>query len=225
MKRRRSLRPIASAATVVVASIDALGLAPSHAGLRSPAPFDPVNCSVEVSGQTESCQFRFHPAGELSPNGDVLLVHVALRDPFEVPVPACSTTVTLVPIGVDTHNFCTCCGEIQSAFSDSAGTLLVTWDRIGGFGTLTVRVTMHCYGDIPLADIPIDFTSSDLTGTCNESSTPADIHDIALWARGLSPEEWIRSDWDCDGGSADIHDAAEFVHGLFEECADGGPCP
>ena len=101
----------------------------------------------------------------------------------------------------------------------------VTWDRIGGFGTLEVRVSAHCTSNVAIAAPQIEYTSSDLTGTCDGSSTPVDVHDLALWARGLPPGEWIRADWDCSGGSANVSDAGAFAAGLDDECDDGGPCP
>ena len=134
-------------------------------------------------------------------------------------------TLGVAPTGPETFNLCTCCGDVQSGFTNVFGTIQVGWDRIGGFGTLAVRVTAHCAGNVAVGAPTFDYTSSDLTGTCAESATPVDILDLALWARGLPPGSWIRSDWNCSGGSADIIDAGLWAGGLFDRCEDGGPCP
>jgi hypothetical protein len=227
---RRAQLTGAKAAAMVPALMLLLLLTPvlAAAGLRNPGVGtrpDPLRCGVGVSGQGAACQFRFHLSGEAGYDSDVLTVDVTLRDSFDLPVPDCSTSVTLAPVGPDSYNFCTCCGEIQTGFTDAMGIIQVSWDRIGGFGTLEVRVTSHGYGNVPIDTRQLDYTSSDLTGTCDENSTPVDIHDIALWARGLPPGEWIRSDWDCSGGPAAILDYAAFGSGLYDECSDGGPCP
>ncbi len=206
----------------------ALGAASADAGLRSPGPtgfIDPLRCGAEVSGQTAPCQFRFHPGGASVYQGDVLTVSVTLRDAFDVPVVDCSTSVTLVPVGPDTHNFCTCCGERQDGRTDPDGTIRFQWDRIGGFGELDARVTSHCVGNIAIAHLPLQFTSSDLTGTCSDDPDPVDILDMALWARGMSAGGWIRSDWDCSGGEAGVQDAIGVAAGVSQGCGDGEPCP
>ena len=216
----------ALAAGCFLAVLSTISPRPAVAGLRLPTSIDPLRCGAEISGQDETCQFRFHPAGDVHfGSSDELTVRVTLRDAFDVPVQSCSTSVTLAPVGSDTHNFCTCCGDRQGGFTDAMGTIAFTWDRIGGFGTLEVQVTAHCAGNIGIAALPLDYTSSDLTGTCGEGPTPVDILDIALWARGMESGGWIRSDWDCSGGPADIVDAGRFAYGLYDACGDGGGCP
>jgi len=99
------------------------------AGVPAPGPIDPLRSGATISGQGAACQFRFHAGGD-DFNSDALTVSVTLRDAFDFPVASCSTTVTLAPIGPDTHNFCTCCGNVQSGFTDAMGTTQFTWDRI-----------------------------------------------------------------------------------------------
>lgn len=193
--------------------------APVTAGLPAPgAGIDPVLSSASLSGQTAGCQFRFHPNG----TGDVLTVIITLRDWFNQPVADCSTSVTLVPApGTETFNVCTCCGERQTGATQADGTLQIAWNAIGGFGTLEARVTTHCQGNLALASLPFDFTSSDLSGTCGSAGTVS-ISDLALWGRGVTPGAWRPADWDCSGGSADVFDFGGLAGGYDTNC---GPCP
>jgi hypothetical protein len=204
----------------IAAFLAAVILISRLAGAMPPGPggpgVDPLRSTVGVSGQGSPCQFRFHPDG----TEDVLSVNVTLRDSFDNPVAGCSTSVTLVPVGPDTFNFCSCCGPRRTGFSGADGTVAITWSSLGGFGSLEARVTTHCGSRFAIGAPVLNYTSTDLSGDCTATGSTS-IVDWALWARGLPPNVWQPADWDCSGGSADLFDAGNFAFGYGTDCG----CP
>ena len=97
------------------------------------------------------------------------------------------------------------------------------FSQLGGRGTLSVSVSAHCYGDIPLFQDEIPFTSPDLDGSCDPVPSAVTVADLGLWAGCLPPAPYCElSDFDCDG-TVNVVDLGMWVGGLGTGC--DGPCP
>jgi hypothetical protein len=174
---------------------------------------DPNRSGFELSGQGTACHYRFRADGGL----DRLTVLVTVRDAFDVPVPDCSTSITLHPIA-QTLSFCSCCPSTQGVRTDNEGVMSLVFDKLGGRGSLDVNVTCHCIGHIGLGQFPIDFTSPDLAASC----APVNVVSMGIWAQCLPPGPYCpASDYDCDG-TVGVLDLAIWAGGLGAGC---GGCP
>jgi hypothetical protein len=143
---------------------------------------------------------------------------VTLRDVFDVPVPNCTTSVTLNNTGIA---LCSCCPNPQIVATDANGVAVFEFKKLGGRGSGDACITAHCQGDIAIGCKPFDFTSTDLDGDCLDT----DVIDLGLWAGCLPPAPYCReSDYNCDG-TVDVIDLGLFAGGLAVTCADGSACP
>ena len=174
---------------------------------------DPSRSTAEISGQTQSCQFRFRADGGL----DVLAVHVTLRDSFDQPIDACETSVTLHPNAGSL--FCSCNTAAQVGVTAPDGTLHFEFAALGGHGNLSADVTSHCCGDISVASLPVAYTSPDLDGSCESAPVSAtNVLDLGLWASGFPPSSYQqRSDYDCSL-TVDILDLGVWASGMTVGC-------
>jgi hypothetical protein len=184
---------------------------PAFAGVRS-------DCSeATVNDPPLGCLFRFNEIGSL----DVLTCSVIIRDCWwGFPLPDCSTTVRLVS---QSGELC-CCPNgapdcFQSGFTDENGEIEFTFSRIGGHGTLVVNVSSHCYGNLWVADVPVDFTSGDLNGSCEMSGSVVDVVDLGAWAAGLPPGYQPWSDYDCSG-NVNVIDLGHWAASLGRCCGE-----
>jgi hypothetical protein len=170
-----------------------------------------------LSEPAHGCQYVFDLVGA----AEALVVSVTVRDAFDVPIAACSTSATLIPNG-GTIAFCACSSARRAGYTDSTGAVEFVFDGIGGRGTLDVRVITHCYGDIPICGVEhIEFTSPDLDASC-EPLSAIDIIDLAIWAGGLPPAYSQYSDYNCSG-TVDIIDLGVFAGSLGTGCSSGDP--
>jgi hypothetical protein len=199
--------------------------APVLAGVRSPEGCFPneIPCGPRstflVSGYSNMapCQFRFRADGGI----DALTLTITLRDGFDLPVPACSISVTIEE-GPNTLALCSCCPLTQGGVSGPDGEQQFVFDSLGGRGELVLVVWSHCHGDLFLWDEEIPFTSPDLNASCEpENSTT--VLDLALWAGCFPPSPSCQtSDMNCSGAT-DIIDLGIFAGGLGVGCGDA-PC-
>ncbi len=200
------LLSVGPAAEAGVRAPDASGCFPGE----SPCP---SRCSFGVSGQGAACQFRFRADGGL----DVLTLSITLRDAFDNPVPDCSTSVTIQP-GPGTLALCGCGPLQQSGFSAADGTMQAVFSQLGGRGTLSVSVTAHCSGDIPLFQDEIPFTSLDLDASCETATSATNVVDLGIWAGCLPPSPYCEaSDYNCDG-TVNVVDLGVWAGGLGVPC-------
>jgi hypothetical protein len=178
----------------------------------------PHQSTVRLTGQVVPCQYRFRLDGSL----DAMGVHATLRDGFDVPVPDCTTSVTLTT-KVGTVALCNCCPNRQWGVTNSSGVVhFVGWRKLGGRGLLDVCVTAHPpHGRIAISCTEIRFTSTDLDGDCLDT----DVIDMGIWAGGLPPNPYrTASDYNCDN-TVNVLDMALWAGGLNVNCASGPPCP
>jgi hypothetical protein len=207
--------PLSIAALIPVV----LAASPVHAGVRAPGgrdvPCDPaLRSSFVYSASSASCQHRFHAAGAL----DEMSVLITLRDCFDVPVPACSVDVTLTP-NAGTLAFCACGGAVFGAMTDADGVAEITFSSLGGRGTLELAITSRCFGSIALDTEEIQFTTPDLSGSCESAPASATtVVDLGIWATGIFPYQQ-ESDFDCDG-TIGIIDLGIWASGLGVGCGD-----
>jgi hypothetical protein len=94
------------------------------------------------------------------------------------------------------------------------------FDRIGGRGSLDLRITVHVVEIYELFRVPVSFTSPDLTGSCS----PPGVVALGVWASGLPPAPYRReSDYTCDL-AIDVLDLGVWAGGLGIECGESA-CP
>lgn len=203
--------PVSSAIFFLAALLVTLPLAlPTLAGVRSQFS------EATVNDPPLGCQFRFNEIGSL----DVLTCSVIIRDGwYGFVLPDCSTTVRLSSISGE---LCCCPDEapdyFQSGFTDENGEIQFTFSRIGGHGTLEVNVSSHCRGNMWVADIPVDFTSADLNGSCETTGSVVNIIDLGAWAAGLPPTYQMSSDYDCNG-TVNVVDLGHWAASLGRCCS------
>lgn len=193
------------------------GGAAAQAGVRAPLddadgiPCDPIlRSSFELSPAPVGCQYRFGAGGDL----DELTVIVTVRDCFDTPIAGCGIQATLVP-NAGTVEFCACEPTVQVVPTNADGAVQFRYSRIGGRGSLSVALTAVCSGQIPLETLDLDFTSPDLSGSC-EPGASTTIIDLAYWSAGLSAYQ-VESDLNCDGAIG-ILDLALWAKGLGIGC-------
>ena len=180
---------------------------------------DPMRSSFGVSGQSLGpCHFVFNADGGL----DAMAVAVTLRDAFDSPVANCSTSVTLDfddDPGSTWDSVCACTEPLRKwALSDAGGLADLSWSRLGGHGSLDVRVTIHCAGDIAVGEETFDFTSPDLNGSCEPSpAISTTVFDLGMWAAGMAVP-WPFADYDCSGGPNTVVDLGVWASGLTGGC-------
>lgn len=176
---------------------------------------DPTRSGSELKGQAVGCQYRFRHDGGL----DCLSVCVTLRDIFDVPVPNCTTSVTLNDTG--NGSLCSCCPNPLILATDANGVAVFEFKKLGGRGSAEACITALCQGAIAIACQSFDYTSTDMSGDC----LATDVIDLGLWAGCLPPAPYCReSDYNCDG-TVDVIDLGLFAGGLTVTCADGAACP
>ena len=110
--------------------------------------------------------------------------------------------------------------HILTGFTNAGGVVNFTWNCIGGSGNLDVNVTAHCTGNIGICTENIEFTSTDLDGTC-EPTNSTGVVDLGAWAAGLPPGYSVYSDYDCNG-NVGVVDLGFWASGLNKGCND---CP
>lgn len=174
----------------------------------------PDRSGTGLNAPPAGCQWRFRATGD----ADQMTLSVTLRDAFDVPVVACSTSATLGAASVIVQQ---CGGLRTTASTDSAGVALFVYRCLGGRGDATVFVTAHCSGDIGIgAGDTFTFTAPDLNGS-GEATLSTTVADLGIWAAGLSSFQ-LPSDWNCSGGTATVVDLAGWASGLGHGCND---CP
>lgn len=201
-------------AMVAVLACSSLALA----GVPDPAR---SGCGTTGSG-TNACTFFFTEDG----GQDVLTCCVTLRDAFDTPVVACSTSLTITP-DAGTMNWCKCTGgggaEFVSYrttdFSDASGVIYFICDSMGGFGGLDLAVTTHCAGagNIEICTKNEPFTSTDLNASCEGAGSSTDVFDLGLWSAGLPPGYALEADYNCDS-IVDVFDLGGWSSGLGVSC-------
>ena len=176
---------------------------------------DPTRSGVALQSPPAGCQWRFNAGAGL----DHMTLSVTLRDSFDVPVVACSTSATLGSPSLIVQQ---CGGLRTTASTDSAGVALFVYQCVGGRGDASIFVTAHCSGDIGInpAGETFTFTSPDLNGS-GEATNSTTIADLSLWAVGLSSPN-LPSDMNCRGGVATIADLSLWATGLGKGCNN---CP
>jgi hypothetical protein len=86
-------------------------------------------------------------------------------------------------------------------------------------------MTVRLWGGTPywIGTEKIEFTSSDLDGSCDPVPDTVTIVDLGLWAGCLPPASYCReSDYDCDG-TVGVIDLGIWASGLGTGC--DGSCP
>jgi len=196
-------------AMVAVLACSSLALA----GVPDPAR---SGCGTSGTGAT-TCHYFFRADG----SAETLTIDVTLRDAFDTPVDACSTSVTISDGG--STAFCVCGGAPDlrlTGFSNASGIVTFAANNIGGTGTLDVAVTTHCAGagNIEIcASTGIAFTSTDLNGSCESGGSSTDVFDLGAFANGLPPGYDVAADYNCDG-IVDVFDLGDFAGGLGKSC-------
>lgn len=199
---------------LVLASSD-----PVAAGLPHTAPDDVGRmyyCSIGVSGQSLGpCHFVFRADGGY----DVMGVALTLTNDFHTPVPYCSTSVTLALVDEPGSNLCECGEPLHKwVVTDANGHADLEWSRLGGHGTLVMNITAYPYGPRAFASEEIQFTSTDLDGSCEPApAVSTTVIDLGIWAYGLQVPAF-RSDYDCSGGLNDVIDLGVWASGLGIGC-------
>lgn len=194
----------------------ALSGAPASAGVPSPVPTGGVPCDPMLRSVWRivppplACQHRFRADGAL----DELRVLLTLRDCFDVPVDRCAVQATLAPTA-QTAAFCACESIEQVAETNPFGAVAFAFRRIGGRGSAEVRLTLLCSGNIGFPPLGFDFTSPDLSGSCEPGSATT-ILDLGLWAAGLQSYRRV-SDYNCDG-LVNVVDLGVWAGGLGHGC-------
>ena len=149
---------------------------------------------------------------------DCMSVCVTLRDIFDVPVPNCTTSVTLNDTG--NGSLCSCCPNPLILATDANGVAVFEFKKLGGRGTAEACITALCQGAIAIACQSFDYASTDMNGDC----VGTDVIDLGLWAGCLPPAAYCReSDYNCDL-TVDVIDLGLFAGGLTVTCADGAAC-
>jgi hypothetical protein len=176
---------------------------------------DPMRSICRITGNGAPCQFRFRSDGGL----DHLTAFITLRDPFDSPVPNCSTSATISFDGPKGSGGCwaaepggtimDCVGLKRGELSGSDGELAFVWNRIGGRGIGILAVSVHCAGSWQICDPAFHYTSTDLDADGRTS-----IVDLGIWAGCLvSGFPCMSSDYNCDC-SVGILDLGVFAGGL-----------
>jgi hypothetical protein len=191
---------------------------------------DLTRSSCGIEGLAPGCTvFRFASSDT---TWDVLTCNVTLRDTFDTPVAFCSTSASLsfsaggatFPFGC----FCTAAsggtstlrlagvsnadGVVRFVIGDGGGGGV----GLGGNGQLDLRISAHCIGDLAVCEESVQFTSPDLSGSCEASpASTMDITDLAIWGASQGTPY---ADTTCDGVT-DISDlGAMGAHGAGMGC-------
>lgn len=181
---------------------------------------DPSRSGCRASGTgTATCHYAFSVDGS---TGDCLTLDVTLRDAFDSPVASCSTSATLTA-NAGTSFLCACEGLRLDGFTNGSGVIQFVWCCVGGYGNLDVNVTAHCTGNIAICSENIEFTSTDLNGSCEAAYPPGStgVVDLGAWASGLPPSYNVYSDYNCDG-TVGVVDLGFWASGLLKGCNN---CP
>jgi hypothetical protein len=148
-------------------------------------------------------------------------VTVTVNDSNGDPCDDCPVLITVSGTAISPPElFCSCC-PAQTVTTGLTGVALATFAKIGGAGTLEVSAVAQCGGNVPLESAYFAFTSTDLSGDCDPTSSQT-IHDDALFALGRNPfAQWI--DFNCSG-TFSVGDLATYIQGSFKGCSMSA-CP
>lgn len=198
----------------------AMLLPPSPAAAGVPDPFRTsagLRCLPEETSRwglapgPHPLQYRFRADGGL----DELVALLTLRDCMWQPVEGRVVTAGVTP-APGTPAFCRC-EPTQTAVTRADGTAEFRFRRIGGRGQGQVRMTLWWDQDSYqwFWPLPFDFTSPDLSGSC-ESGSSTTVVDLGLFAAGMSGYR-RESDFDCNG-TVNIIDLGIWSSGLGKGC-------
>jgi hypothetical protein len=201
---RKSL-VFAMVAVLVCSSLTLAGVPdPSRSGCGNNGPVTSPPCNTLGTGGL----YRFSAQGA----GDKFTCKVTLRDAFDTPVATCSTSATLSSPSVGTKEFpaapfkayCACAtqapGNKVKGVTNASGIVNLVISKLGGHGTLDVKITAHCVGNISICTKTIEYSSPDILGSCELHPTSSTtIGDIGGWAVGLGTYTRF-SDYICGGG-------------------------
>lgn len=184
----------------------------------------PAFSGCALAGQVAPCQFRFRADGAL----DVVSLKVTVRDCFDTPCAACTTTATLHVVGGAPEELCyvaeqgaslCACGPFDpievTGRTGANGVVNLVFDRLGGRGSAVVCATTRCVGNIEICCKEFLYTSADLVADCNSG---ANVIDLGVWAACLPPAAPCRtSDFNCDC-AVNVIDLGLWAGGLGEGC-------
>jgi hypothetical protein len=174
---------------------------------------DPSKSGCGLSVQPLACQWRFRNDGNL----DKLTLKVTLRDVFDNPVASCSTYCNLGGASLIAKS---CGGDRKGGFTTAGGVVNFVYRCIGGRGSVQLRVTAVCSGNIGICSQTINFTNPDLSGSRDSDNGATNVVDLGIWAGGISPYA-VASDFDCNG-AVNVIDLGVFAGGLTVNCSN---CP
>jgi hypothetical protein len=204
-------RAAALAISIVSFVVPASAGVPSPSRLDGGVPCDPDIRSIwTIAPSSLACQHRFRADGGFGE----LLVILTLRDCFDTPIDRCSVQATLAPTA-GTIALCACEPMAQVRDTGPNGAVEFRFRRIGGRGSAEVRLTLLCAGNFGFSPLVFDFTSPDLSGSC-EAGSATTIIDLALWAAGLQSYR-RESDYNCDG-AVNVTDLGLWGSGLGIGC-------
>jgi hypothetical protein len=178
---------------------------------------DPTRSGCQDYGKSAACQYKFRNNGTL----DKLTLKVTLRDTFDAPVASCSTYCNLVNPSI-ANNGKQCGGNRKGGLTNAGGVVNFIYRCIGGRGTVDLRVTAVCAGNIGICSRTISYTSTDLNASRDSDNGATTISDLGLWSGCLPPSPYCTtSDYDCNG-TVNISDLGIFAGGLGVLCTS---CP
>ncbi|MFN8176735.1 MAG: hypothetical protein U0167_02350 [bacterium] len=174
---------------------------------------DPSRSGCALNTQPLACQWRFRNDGGL----DKLTLKLTLRDAFDSPVASCSTYCNLAGASLVAKN---CGGDRKGGLSTAGGVVNFVYRCIGGRGTVQLRVTAICSGNIGICSKTITFTNPDLSGSRDSDNGAVNVVDLGIWAGGISPYG-VSSDFNCDA-AVNVIDLGILAGGIGKTCAN---CP
>jgi hypothetical protein len=178
---------------------------------------DPSRSGIATNSQPLACQWRFRADGGL----DRLTLKVTLRDAFDAPVASCSTYCNL---GGASLVAAQCNGNRKGGLTNAGGVVNFVYRCIGGRGTVQLRVTAVCSGNIGIGSQTITFTNPDLNASNEGPNSPGSttVVDLGLWSGCLPPAAYcVASDFDCNG-TVNVVDLGLWAGGLNKGCVS---CP
>ena len=201
--------PRAPCGAALAVFLVALGVGPAAAGI----PCIPPDVSFfEYSPSVRACQYEFNADGGF----DELTVNITLLDCTLTPISFCDVEAVLEP-NAGTEALCGCEPLSRTVMTDAAGAATWTFSRIGGRGTMDLRLTAHCIGSVDLWVVDLPFTSPDLDGSCDPApASSTGVVDLGIWAQILT-SYYRPADMDCSG-YWNIPDLGVWSYGLGVGC-------
>jgi hypothetical protein len=178
---------------------------------------DPSRSGCALNAQPLACQWRFRADGGF----DRLTLRVTVRDAFDAPVANCSTYCNL---GGASLVAAQCNGNRKGGLTNAGGVVNFVYRCIGGRGSVQLRVTAVCSGNVGLCSPTINFTNPDQNASNEGPMLPGSttVVDLGLWAAGLPPSPYlVTSDFNCDG-LVSVIDLGLWASGLSKGCV---ACP